>query len=280
MSDSVDEAFVQQYAKEVHEAFQRRGSLLIPTVRVRDDVEGASITFQKVGKGTATTKARHGVITPMNQDHTPVECTLADYYAGDWVDKFDEARTAHGEREVIVNAGAWALGRKADELILNAVGATAGEVGDHSGAVSRALLLAAVEALDAADVPDDGERWGLLTPRQWSAALTIAEFASGDYVGKENTPFAQTKSVRSWLGVKWLKHTGLPGKGTATAKGFVYHRAAAGFARTGEMKVDVSWHGDRASWFVSHALCGGACLIDAEGVVALKTDDTAAIPAS
>ncbi len=95
MSTSIDLSFVKQFEREVHEAYQRRGSLLRGTVRTKNNVRGASTTFQKVGKGAATTKARHGQITPMNASHDPIECQLADFYAGDWVDKLDEMKTNH-----------------------------------------------------------------------------------------------------------------------------------------------------------------------------------------
>jgi hypothetical protein len=53
----------------------------------------------------------------MNLDHQPVTCTLADYYAGDYVDKLDELKTNIDERGVIAQSGANALGRKSDDLI-------------------------------------------------------------------------------------------------------------------------------------------------------------------
>jgi hypothetical protein len=90
MSTTIDKAFVKQFEREVHESFQRMGSKLRNTVRSKGNVRGASTIFQKVGKGVASTKARHGKIPTMNVDHTPVECILTDYYAGDWVDKLDE----------------------------------------------------------------------------------------------------------------------------------------------------------------------------------------------
>src|SRR3546814_4917763 len=99
-------------------AYQRQGSLLRATVRSKNNVKGASTTFQKIGKGVASTKARHGKVTPMNVDHTPVECILQDFYAGDYVDKLDEAKVNHDERMVIANAGAWGLGRKTDEMVI------------------------------------------------------------------------------------------------------------------------------------------------------------------
>ena len=87
MSTTITNAFTRQYEKDVHHVFQRMGGYLRPTVRLKSGVVGKSTTFQKIGTGVATTKARHGIITPMNQTHTAIECTLADFYAGDWVDR-------------------------------------------------------------------------------------------------------------------------------------------------------------------------------------------------
>ena len=99
MSTTIDKAFVKQFEREVHESFQRMGSKLRNTVRSKGNVRGASTIFQKVGKGVASTKARHGKIPTMNVDHTPVECILTDYYAGDWVDKLDEPKTVQTSSE-------------------------------------------------------------------------------------------------------------------------------------------------------------------------------------
>ncbi|MEQ8193052.1 MAG: phage capsid protein [Rhodospirillales bacterium] len=278
MSTSITTSFVKQYEREVHEAFQRRGSFLLQTIRRKTGVKGSSTHFQVIGTGIATTKARHGTITPMNQSHTSVECTLEDFYAGDWVDKLDEAKVNHDEREAIAHGGAWALGRKADEQIVTKMDGTSTFVGDHSTGITRALLLGAVEALNDNDVPNDGQRFGLLGPRTWSTAMTIAEFADADFIGGDNLPYLKGAEPRTWLGVHWMVHTGIPGKGTATAKNLVYHKSAVGYASGAEITADITWHGDRAAHFVNHYMSGGACLIDANGVVEIRLDETAAIP--
>ena len=119
MSVSIDNVFIKQFEAEVHLAFQQMGTKLRSTVRTKNDVKGSSTTFQKIGKGIASTKSRHGLVPVMNLDHTPVECVLADYYAGDWVDELDELKTNIDERRVVASAGAYALGRKSDELIIS-----------------------------------------------------------------------------------------------------------------------------------------------------------------
>ncbi len=121
---SIDQAFVKQFGEEVHQAFQRMGSKLRNTVRVKNSVRGSSTVFQKVGKGSAATKARNAMVPVMNIDHEPVECQLLDFYAGDWIDQLDELKLNIDERQVLANAGAFALGRKTDELIISALDQT------------------------------------------------------------------------------------------------------------------------------------------------------------
>ena len=62
MSTTIDQAFIKQFEQEVHQAYQRMGSKLRNTVRVKNGVQGSSTVFQKVGKGSASTKARHGKV--------------------------------------------------------------------------------------------------------------------------------------------------------------------------------------------------------------------------
>lgn len=295
MSTSIDQAFVRQYESEVHHVFQRHGGILRPTVRVKDNIVGKSTTFQKIGKGTATTKARHGVITPMNQDHTAIECTLSDFYAGDWVDKLDEAKTNIDERMAIAQGGAWALGRKVDDQILTALDGTSQTAVTWtatSAAAVRNSLLQMSEAADGNDVPNDGQRFGVLTPRAWAFAMTVEEFSNADYVGANGLPFTEGAPIgrfKSWQNVLWTVHTGTPGKGTATAKVFLYHKQAIGYgtgkfagnsAQNQAVSADITWHGDRAAHFVNHMMSGGSVLIDDTGVIEGTVDDTASIPTS
>lgn len=293
MSNSIDQSFIRDYVADVHAVFQRMGGYLRNTVRTKDNIVGKSTTFQKVGKGTATTKARHGVITPMNQDHTPIECTLADFYAGDWVDKLDEAKTNIDERMAIAQGGAWALGRKVDDQILTQMALTTASTltfAVTSLIAVRNSLIEIVEAMDAADLPDDGNRYVLLTPRAWSQAEVVEQFSSADYVSEGEKSFANGSQTfgrwKSWRGAKWGHHTGLPGVTTASAKCFAWHKNGVGFAtgahagnaaQNGSVSADITWHGDRASHFVNHMMSGGACLIDDTGVIDIDIDDTVAI---
>ncbi len=77
MSTTIDQAFIKQFEREVHEAYQRQGSKLRNTVRTISNVNGSSAVFQKVGKGTASTKSTHGMVpVPMHWGAKPMSLSL------------------------------------------------------------------------------------------------------------------------------------------------------------------------------------------------------------
>jgi hypothetical protein len=300
MSLQIDNSFVRQYERDVHDVFQMNGSVLKPGVRMKTDIVGESTTFQKAGKGVATTKARHGQITPMNQDHTAIVCTLADFYAGDWVDRLDEAKINIDERGVIARGGAMALGRKVDDQIFTALDTTSQStvtITVTSAATIRNSFTSAISALIANDAYEPGMLYGVLSPAAWEMLMTVEQFQNADFVGPDGQEFKKNVPVKgafkSWLGVLWTVHSANPGVGTATSKMFVWHKEAIGYA-TGKhaanlagtmgketaIGADITWHGDRAAHFVNHAMSGGACLIDDTGVIEMNMDDTATVPTS
>lgn len=268
----VSPSFVKQFESEVHVAYQQMGSKLKGMVRFINNVKGASTTFQKVGKGTAGTKARHGLVPVMSVDHTPVECLLADYYAGDWVDKLDELKINFDEKQVLVNAGAYALGRKTDDLIISALDkATTNVIDKNTEVLNKATILEAFAKLNAADVPDDGQRFALVGPLQWNALLAIEEFGKSDFVG-EAYPWLKGTESRKWLGVNWVMHTGLP-LATTVRTCFMFHKTAIGHASGCDVKTDITWHGDHAAHFINNMMSQGSCLIDDLGVVKIKVKE-------
>ncbi len=274
---TIDLAFVREYESDVHTAYQRMGSKCRATVRSKNNVVGESTTFQKVGKGTATSKARHGEVPPMNIDHSPVTCVLSDHYAGDYIDKLDEIKAIHDEYKVIVNAGAYALGRKTDELIMNQATTTTTTEGG-TGLLATKRVLAALEALQDNDVPmEDGELYGWMTPHQQAEMLNAnPQFTNADFVNVGEFEKGGFRA-REWLNVKWMIHTGLPNVGTANAECLIWHRTALGHASGMDVTTDIQWVGPKVAHWVNSYMSQGAKLVDVQGVVKIPVDDTAAL---
>lgn len=270
MSTKISSSFIKQFQADVHLAYQQMGSKLKDTVRYKNNIQGSSTVFQKVGKGVASQKARHGLVPVMNVDYSPVECELQDFYAGDWVDALDELKIGHDERRIIASSGAYALGRKTDDLIIEALVKTnaANDVGSYTTILNKETILKAFAKLNENNVPDDGQRFAIVGPLQWNALLAIEEFSNSDFAG-DNMPFLKGTESRKWLGINWIMHTGLP-LSADKRDCFLYHKTAIGHASGQDVKTDITWHGDHAAHFVNNMMSQGACLIDDTGIVRIK----------
>jgi len=283
MAQSINNAFIKQYEAEVHAAYQQQGSKFRGTTRLKSNIVGESTTFQKVGKGVASQKTRHGKVPVMNVLHSTVTATLADWYAGDYVDKLDELKINFDERQVQVNAGAWALGRKIDELVITAMRTglpAANKVAETypSGAnkgLTWAKCLRSIELLNSFDVPDDGQRFCAVGAHQWAELMTLDEFTNSDYIGP-NLPYLQGTQPRRWMNVIWFMSTQLD-LSSGTRYPLMYHRSSTGLAEgMAGVWTDITWQGDYAAWFVNNAISAGAVRIDSEGIVEIACDDDAA----
>lgn len=275
MSTSIDQAFIKQFEREVHEAYQRQGSKLRNTVRNANDVIGASTVFQKIGTGNAQSKSMHGQVPVMSLVHSNVEVSLQDFYAGDWIDRLDELKTNIDERQVIASAGANALGRKTDELIIDAL-ANADDhvIGDDNVGLTKDKILEAFETFGENDVPDDGQRFCIVGWKQWSELLSLKEFVNADYVGSESLPYASITQAKQWLGTIWIPHSGLPRDENDIRSCYWYHKTAVGHASGSDVQTDITWHGDHAAHFVNNMMSQGAGLIDEDGVIVINCDET------
>lgn len=273
MTRMVDESFVRQYEAEVHAAYQQQGSLLRNTFRQKTNVAGKSTTFQKVGTGQAVQKTRKGKLPLMNIDHGNVEIFLEDWHAPDFIDKFDELKIEHDERDVVVKAGAWALGRKTDEMIIGNLDLTPNITGDGSQSMRLSLISKALKNLNTRKVPDDGQRFAALTPGAWEHFINLEQVSNADYADKL-FPWLKGTDAIYWRKTTWQMITGLPGEGTDEAKSFIWHKTAGACATASEIQTDTGWERTHHSFFVNNSMSQGAGLIDDTGVEAILFDDT------
>lgn len=265
MSMTVDVAFVKQYERDVHLDYQRIGSKLRNRVRTKNGIVGASTTFQRIGTGEATQKSRHGVVPPMNATHQAIECTLSDWYAGDWADMLDLNKLDIDERGALVRTGANALGRKTDSLIIDQLAATTVSAPTTAGGLTKAKVLEAQQKLMENNVPWDGNLTAAVGAKQWTELEGITEFASADYVDEKVWEQGLPRDAKFWLGTYWIMHTGLPLSGSNRSC-FWFHKNAVGHAIGQDVKSDITWHGDHVAWWINNIMSMGAKLIQTEGV--------------
>ena len=263
MSTSISTAFIKQFESEVHMAYQRMGSKLRNTVRQVNNVKGSQARFQKVGTGTAVSKSRHAQIPTMDISHSTVDVTLSDFYAADYVDRLDELKTNIDERQAIATSAAAALGRKTDELLYTAMdsGANSTQIHDTSSAVEKADLLSLFETFGTANIPEDGQRYLAMHPKGYADLFLINEFASSDFVGEQNLPFAGGMTMKEFLGFKIFSTAAI-----TAGKNIAYHTTAIGLGIGADVTTELNYVAEKVSHLATSMMSMGATVIDDNGV--------------
>jgi hypothetical protein len=268
MSTSISTAFIKQFEAEVHMAYQRMGSKLRNTIRQVNNVKGSQARFQKVGTGSAVSKSRHAQIPTMDITHSTVDVTLADFYAADYVDRLDELKTNIDERQVLSPSAAAALGRKTDQLIIDVLdaGSNASNVVHGSAGLTLAKALTVYETFGAADVPDDGQRYFVVSPAGWADLLQIDQFSRAEYVGESDLPYAGGLTAKRWLGFMWFTHSGLS-KASTTRDCHAYHKSAIGVAMGSDIRTEINYIPEKVSNLITSYMSLGVVEIDGNGMI-------------
>ena len=271
MANTIDTAFIKQFESEVHMAYQRMGSKLRNTVRSVGNVRGSVVRFQKIGTGAASTKTRNGDISGMELAHTTAEATMADYYAAEYIDKLDELKINIDERQAVAQSAAAALGRKTDEILYTAMdsGANATQIADITGALVKADLLTLFETFGAADIPEDGGRYLAMSPAGYADLFAITEFASSDFVGDQNLPYAGGMTMKEFLGFKIFSTSAV-----TAGKNMAYHSSSVGLGVNADVQTEINYVPQKAAHLATSMMSMGAVVIDSNGVYEVLDDNT------
>lgn len=277
MAVGISNAFVQLFDAEVKQAYQA-SRMLAGITRERMNVEGNQVKFPKIGKGTATVRVPQTDVTPLNVSYSQVTASMSDFIAAEYSDIFSQAKVNFDERRELVQVVGKAIGRRMDQITIDALNAASGhtDVGTNVGGTATnmnlAKLLAAKKALDAKNVPAEG-RCMLIHANGLSALLDETELTSSDFATVK--ALAQGE-INSFLGFKFIMlgdrdEGGLPLPSTRT--NFAFHRDSVGLGVSIAQKTEINYVAEKTSFLVSSMFSAGAIAIDAEGIVKIAATE-------
>ena len=277
MAVAISNAFVQMFDAEVHQAFQAQRALA-GVVRERSGVEGNQVKFPKIGKGTATVRVPQTDVTPLNVSYSQVTATMSDFIAAEYSDIFNQQKVNFDERRELVQVVAGAIGRRMDQLVIDALNAAsspstvATTVGGSGTNMNLAKLLAAKKALDVKNVPAEG-RCMVIHANGLAALLDETELTSSDFA---TVKALSTGEIDTFLGFKFITlgdrdEGGLPIPSTRTC--FAFHRDAIGMGIGMNQRSEINYVPEKTSFLVSSMFSAGAVAIDDEGIVKISATE-------
>jgi hypothetical protein len=281
MSVSLSNAFVTLFDAEVKQAYQGKAQL-VGAVRARRGVEGSTVKFPKVGRGVATPRISQTDVTPLNVGFSSVTLTLQDWNAAEYSDIFSQAKVNFDERQELVQVVAAAMGRRQDQLILDALGASgtsltvSNDIGASDSNLNVAKLREAKRLLDKNNVPFDG-RHLIVHANGLSSLLSETSVTSSDF----NTVKALVQGeINTFLGFQFhvlgdRPEGGLAIDGSLDRTCFAFHSMAIGYGEGIGMRTEINYIPEKTSWLVNEVFSAGATAIDAEGIVSITCRETA-----
>lgn len=275
MSISLSNAFVTLFDAEVKQAYQGKAQL-VGAVRARRGVEGSTVKFPKVGKGVATLRVPQTDVTPLNASFSQVTLTLADWNAAEYSDIFSQAKVNFDERQELVQLVASAMGRRQDQMILDALAASStgltvsNDIGGSDTNMNVAKLREAKRLLDKTNVPMDN-RHVVIHANGLASLLSETSVTSSDF----NTVKALVQGdINTFLGFQFhvlgdRSEGGLAIDGSNDRTCFAFHRDALGYGEGIGMRTEINYIPEKTSWLVNEVFSAGAIAIDAEGIVSI-----------
>jgi len=279
MSKNLSPVAQQEFDNLVHHVYQG-GSKLQGCTRLRSGVVGDIYKFRTMGKGLANQKASQADVTPMDVNHTLVNCVLENWNAPEYTDVFDQAEVNFEEKSELAKTIAHALGRRSDQLIIDALDAStptatvATSVGGAGSGLNIEKLAAAGSELDDNEVPEEGRIMVASSKSKWTL-LQETEVGSSDY----NTVKALAHGeIDTFMGFKFV-FFGTRSEGGITSAanvydGYAFHMDAMGLAVGIQQKTEINYVPEKTSWLCNGLLKAGAVAIDESGIVKVQATET------
>ncbi|MCK4784662.1 MAG: hypothetical protein KAV87_12990 [Desulfobacteraceae bacterium] len=280
MARSLTNNEVAQFDAEVKQAYQK-SSILRGAVRVKTGVVGATHQFPTFGKGLATPRLPQTDVIPMNIQQDNVVATLEDWNAPEYTDIFDQQKVNYSERAELATTIAMAIGRRQDQLILDALAAGVAGGGIAGTSASSAMTVAKLteisEFFDDQGVPES-ERHLIWSPRAKRQILADTQATSAD--------FASIKALvngkfNEYMGFTFhMIETRVEGGLVKTVNDracFAFHggmRGSLGLAVGIDFRSTVDWIAEKTSWLSNGLFSAGSIVIDPLGIVSVIVDET------
>lgn len=294
MSSQVTTAFAQQYSANVELQFQQMGSRL--RKYVTEDPMGAEYKyFDRIGTVSAKLKgARHSDVQYSDTPHSRRRITFEDFYHADMIDKEDKLRMLIDPTSEYVSTAVAALGRKMDEVILDAALGTAysGKTGSTSVTLPSAQQIAvnyvesgtaanshltigklreALRLLESNEAIMDGEPLVcIFNAKAKNSLLQTTEITSSDYNVVKALVGGQ---INSFLGMEFCRTELVRQDGSSYDRIIVMPKSALKMAVASDIsaKVDSIPHKFH-NYQVLVEMCVGATRMWEEKVVEIKCD--------
>lgn len=274
-------AFQIQYRQEMIAGFEQNQSLLRDCVTTEAVIKGNQAVFLvgDSGGAEAVTRGVNGLIPGRPDNLNQNTATLVEWHDKPIKTGFNIFASQGNQRMLMQRTCMAVINRKIDQDVITELDTATLTLGAAT-TFDLDLAVHAKTVLQNNDVPWDNNIFALITPAAEAYLQQVAAYTSSDFVNVKPLPggdgWTDKVKVKDWLGVKWIVHPNLPGKGTASETCFMFHKSAIGHAaNTGGMMTAVGYDEEDDYSFARCSVFMGSVLMQNSGVVKIAHNGSA-----
>lgn len=265
MSTQITTAFVNQYRANVEHLLQQKGSKLRPFVRVESQ-KAEFEYYDRIGSVDAVeVTSRHSDTPLISTPHDRRQISLRDFDWADMIDRTDRIRLLIDPASPYAQNAAWALGRKMDDIIIEAAFGTAksGKTGGTSvshdaasqiavnyvesgGATNSGLTIAklrkAKQLLDANETDPSDPRYIIVTSKQVTDLLQTTEVTSSDF---NSIKALVAGEVNTFMGFQFVRTERVAADASSHRRVIAYAKSGLLMAVGADINVDIGPRRDK-----------------------------------
>ena len=262
----------------VKQAFQSKGWLLKDTVRVRENVEGTQVQFRRMDQLIAQQYNFQSQVNYQDPNFQPIEVTLQPWRVATLLDDVERFLVNFDERKEDAEAIAMAIGRRCDQLIIDALAAsgTVNTIAAGGAGLTFDKIREVVRFFDDLAVPPE-DRFIAISAAGQEDLFDDDQFTSNFYTNLNSITTGSLNNVYT-MGMKWkviptMVEGGLPIV-TTTRTAFAWHKKAMGKGYGRYFNTQIERVPQYDSWQILGKVFANAVCIDPVGVIEIDYVDS------
>lgn len=269
-------AYTIQYRSEYIPGFEQTKSLLEMSVTHEAVIKGNQATFLVADSGSATTTTRgvNGRIQARGDNLSQPVATLTEEH--DLVEKtgFNVFASQGDQRRIMQQTSMGTVNRKKDQQILTALSAATQTQG--ATATASLAMFARSIAILGNNAAAEGGVSAVISYAAFAYLLQATEFTNVQYVDQKSLVNSVALNAFRWMGIDFIVHPNIAGKGTNAETLYVYNKSAIGHATDiAGMQVYAGYDEEQDYSWARCSMYMGAKLLQNSGVVKITHDGSA-----
>jgi len=274
MSIYVNDVAVTMFDPMPKQAYQEGGFKLKNSVRLKNNVTGSTVKFPKLAAGLAQQKAPQDDVSPLNLVWTDATVILQDWYASEYSDIFAQREINFDEVRELSEALGYAIGRRSDQLIINALenSSTSNTIANAGVGFTYAKFLAMNKFMTDNSIRRDRTKLHIaIDGTAEQDILNETNFISSDFTHKQILDNGMSLDGMEMFGYVWhvfgdMVEGGVPVSG-GTHSAYAWGQNAVGMGIGMDFSTEINYMPIKTSFLVTSKYKANAVAIDAKGIV-------------